>query len=47
MLKGNDPGSGIKNFEWLEDLAQSAGMQFVTDVEMPANNRSLVWKKRT
>jgi SAM-dependent methyltransferase len=47
MLKANDPGSGIKDFEWLQTLAQSAGLQFVTDVEMPANNRSLIWKKRT
>jgi hypothetical protein len=45
--KANDPGSGIKDFEWLQTLAQSAGMQFVTDVKMPANNRSLIWKKRT
>jgi hypothetical protein len=47
MLKANDPGSGIKDFEWLEGLAQSAGMELAADVEMPVNNRSLIWKKRT
>ena len=47
MLKANEPGSGIKDFEWLDSLAQSAGMTLVADVEMPANNRSLIWKKRT
>ena len=47
MLKANYPDSGIKDFEWLDTLAQAAGMALVTDVEMPANNRSLIWKKRT
>ncbi|MDC1288152.1 class I SAM-dependent methyltransferase, partial [Gammaproteobacteria bacterium] len=47
MLKANDPGSGIKDFEWLDGLAESASMKLVADVEMPANNRSLIWKKRT
>ena len=47
MLKMNDPGSGIKDFEWLDELAQAAGMNLLCDIEMPANNRCLVWKKRT
>ncbi len=47
MLKANDPDSGIKDFEWLDSLAQTAGMELAADVEMPANNRSLIWKKRT
>ena len=47
MLKTNDPGSGIKNFEWLDELARSAGMNLQCDIEMPANNRCLIWKKRT
>ena len=47
MLKANDPASGIKDFEWLVTLAQTAGMELAADVEMPANNRSLIWKKRT
>jgi hypothetical protein len=47
MLKANDPDSGIKDFEWLDTLAQTAGMELTADVEMPVNNRSLIWKKRT
>ena len=47
MLKVNDPGSGIKDFEWLDELARSAGMNLQCDIEMPANNRCLIWKKRT
>jgi len=47
MLKMNDPGSGIKDFEWLDELARAAGMNLQCDIEMPANNRCLVWKKRT
>ncbi len=47
MLKANDADSGIKDFEWLDALAQSAGMELFKDIEMPSNNRSLIWKKRT
>jgi SAM-dependent methyltransferase len=47
MLKANDAGSGIKDFEWLDELAQAAGMALVTDIAMPENNRCLIWKKRT
>jgi SAM-dependent methyltransferase len=47
MLKINDPGSGIKDFEWLDGLARSVGMNLQYDIEMPANNRCLIWKKRT
>lgn len=47
FLKSRDPASGIKDFEWLNDLAGAASLQLVRDVAMPANNRSLVWQKRT
>ena len=47
MLKASGQGAGIKDFEWLDRLAQAAGMALQADIEMPANNRSLVWKKRT
>ena len=46
-LKTRDPNSGIKDFEWLDNLAKEEGLQLVDDVAMPANNRSLVWQKRT
>jgi SAM-dependent methyltransferase len=47
MLRANDADSGIKDFEWLDELAQAAGMAIVTDIAMPANNRCLIWHKRT
>jgi SAM-dependent methyltransferase len=47
FLKTRDPASGIKDFEWLDELANAQGLQLVDDVAMPANNRSLVWQKRT
>ena len=47
FLKARDPASGIKDFEWLDDLANEANLQSVDDVAMPENNRILVWQKRT
>ena len=47
MLKTADAQSGIKDFEWLDELAQAAGMELEADIAMPANNHCLVWKKRT
>ncbi|MGB5328503.1 MAG: DUF938 domain-containing protein [Gammaproteobacteria bacterium] len=47
FLKTRDPGSGIKDFEWLDDLAAEQNLHLLEDVAMPENNRSLVWQKRT
>lgn len=44
-LKQRDPESGIRNFEDLNALAATAGMQLQADYEMPVNNRVLVWRK--
>ncbi len=44
-LKERDPQSGIRGFEALNDLAEKAGMQLQRDIEMPANNRILHWRK--
>ncbi len=46
-LKIRDPASGIRDFEWLDELAGVAGLELLEDVAMPANNRSLIWQKRT
>ena len=43
-LKERDPKSGIRDFEWVDRLANKAGMVLQHDFEMPANNRILVWK---
>ena len=44
-LKERDPVSGVRDFEALQILADKAGLVFIDDVEMPANNRVLVWEK--
>ena len=36
---------GIRDFEAVNALAERAGLKLVTDVAMPANNRTLVWAK--
>ncbi len=47
MLRQRDPGSGIRDFSWIERLAGRADLELLEDVEMPANNRTLIWQKRT
>ncbi len=47
FLKSRDPASGIRDFEWINDLADKADLELLQDVSMPVNNRCLIWKKRT
>lgn len=44
-LKGRDPDSGVRDFEALDRLARFQGLVLQQDVAMPANNRTLVWRK--
>jgi cyclopropane fatty-acyl-phospholipid synthase-like methyltransferase len=44
-LKARDPRSGIKDFEVLDALAREAALTLVGDHPMPANNRTLVWRR--
>ena len=44
-LKELDPLSGIRDFETLDRLAGEAGMVLLGDHPMPANNRTLCWRK--
>ncbi|MCU7871161.1 MAG: DUF938 domain-containing protein [Candidatus Thiodiazotropha sp. (ex Lucinoma borealis)] len=44
-LKNRDPLSGIRDFEALDKLAGSQGLVFNEDIEMPVNNRILVWSR--
>jgi uncharacterized protein DUF938 len=37
------PLSAIRDFEQVDELAQSAGFELVRDAPMPANNRLLAW----
>jgi len=44
-LKDRDPRSGVRDFEALNLLAETQGMALFKDVEMPINNRTLVWQR--
>ncbi|BBN80051.1 methylase [Pseudoalteromonas sp. A25] len=45
FLKANDSDSGIRDFEWINSLAQQAGLSLLKDQAMPANNRLLLFKR--
>jgi cyclopropane fatty-acyl-phospholipid synthase-like methyltransferase len=45
-LKQRDALSGIRDFADLNRLAQAQGLKFEEDIEMPVNNRILVWRSR-
>ena len=44
-LKARDPLAGIRDFAAVNALATAAGLELAGDVSMPANNRSLWWRK--
>jgi cyclopropane fatty-acyl-phospholipid synthase-like methyltransferase len=44
-LKSRNPVSGVRDFEWVNKLAQDSGLTLVEDSIMPANNQLLVWSK--
>jgi len=44
-LKQRNSDSGIKHYETLVEYAERNGLSPVQDIEMPANNRLLVWEK--
>jgi cyclopropane fatty-acyl-phospholipid synthase-like methyltransferase len=44
-LKDQNPLSAIRDFESLDELAKLHNLILTDDIEMPANNRVLVWKK--
>jgi SAM-dependent methyltransferase len=43
MLRERDPESGVRDFEAVNALAESAGVKLQADHAMPANNQLLVW----
>jgi len=45
-LKGNNPLSGVRDFENINRLAAESELALVEDNAMPANNQLLVWVKR-
>ncbi len=44
-LKSRDPASGVRDFEAVDALARAQGLALQQDVAMPANNRTLVWRR--
>ena len=45
-LKARDPRSGIRDFEWMLELASDHDMTLIEDHTMPANNQLLVFQSR-
>ena len=43
-LRQRDAASGVRDFEALDELARARGLTFSANHEMPANNRTLVWR---
>ncbi len=44
-LRARGVGSGIRDFEAVANLAQSAGLALVSDHQMPANNQCLIFRR--
>lgn len=44
-LKSRDPASGVRDFEAVDALARDQGLVLQRDYAMPANNRTLVWRR--
>lgn len=44
-LKARDASMGIRDSESVIELAAAAGLNLIADIEMPANNRSLIFER--
>jgi cyclopropane fatty-acyl-phospholipid synthase-like methyltransferase len=44
-LKARNPASGVRDFEAVDALAHAQGLVLQQDIAMPANNRTLVWRR--
>lgn len=44
-LKSRDAASGVRDFEAVDALAHAQGLNLERDVTMPANNRTLLWRR--
>jgi cyclopropane fatty-acyl-phospholipid synthase-like methyltransferase len=45
-LKLRSPAMGIRDFEAVDELARSIGLELLEDCAMPANNRTLIWRRQ-
>jgi len=44
-LQAGHPERGIRDFEWVQSLAEQRGFELRADISMPANNQLLIWRK--
>jgi len=44
-LRARDPLSGVRDRHEVDALARARGLSLVGDHAMPANNRTLVWRR--
>lgn len=44
-LKARDPSWGLRDLTELTKLAEQNNLSLIDTIEMPANNKSLIWKK--
>jgi cyclopropane fatty-acyl-phospholipid synthase-like methyltransferase len=44
-LRQRSARSGIRDFQAVDELARSAGFELMGDHAMPANNRTLIWRR--
>jgi cyclopropane fatty-acyl-phospholipid synthase-like methyltransferase len=47
FLKQEDPQRGIRDFEWITELASAKQLELRDDYALPANNQLLVWRRAT
>jgi len=45
LKQQHSQSSGVRDFEAVDELARAIGLHLVNDHEMPANNRTLVWRR--
>jgi SAM-dependent methyltransferase len=46
-LRARDPRWGVRDMEWVRDLAGHAGLELEQQLQLPANNQILVFRRKT
>jgi len=46
-LKASDPVRGVRDYEWIAELALGQKLELIQDFVMPSNNQLLLWGKQT
>ena len=44
-IKSWEPHRGIRDVDWLRQVAANVNLDLYEDIEMPSNNRILIWKQ--